>query len=61
MEIPEGFQLSEACTLNSREQYSIRLKSLYRLKQFGLCGTIDLMNILLKEGYKMIQYAHVYS
>ena len=35
MKIPEIFQLSEACTLNSREQYSIRLKSLYRLKQFG--------------------------
>ena len=27
----------------------------------GVCGTIGLMNILLKEGYKMIQYAHVYS
>ena len=27
MKIPEGFQLPEACTLNSREQYSIRLKS----------------------------------
>ena len=25
MKIPEGFQLPEACTLNSREQYSIRL------------------------------------
>ena len=52
MKIPEGFQLPEACTLNSQEQYSIRLKSLYRLKQFGRMWYNWLNEYLLKEGYK---------
>ena len=52
MKIPEGFQLPEACTLNSREQYSIRLKSLYRLKQSGRMWYNWLNKYILKEGYK---------
>ena len=52
MKIPEGFQLPEACTLNSQEQYSIRLKSLYRLKQSGRMWYNWLNEYLLKEGYK---------
>ena len=52
MKISEGFQLPEACTLNSREQYSIRLKSLYRLKQSERMRYNWLNEYLLKEGYK---------
>ena len=52
MKIPEGFQLPEACTLNSQEQYSIRLKSLYILKQSGRMWYNWLNEYLLKEGYK---------
>ena len=52
MKIPEGLQLSEACTLNSRKQYSIRLKSLYRLKQSGRVWYNYLNEYLLKEWYK---------
>ena len=52
MKIPEGFQLPEACTLNSQEQYSIRLKSLYRLKHSGRMWYNWLNEYLLKEGYK---------
>ena len=53
MKLPEGFKLPEACTLNSREQYSIRLnKSLYGLKQSGRMWYNRLSEYVLKEGYK---------
>ena len=52
MKLPEGFQLPEAYTLNSQEQYSIRLKSLYRLKHSGRMWYNWLNEYLLKEGYK---------
>jgi ribonuclease HI len=53
MKIPEGFNLPDANSSGSREDYSIKLnKSLYGLKQSGRMWYNRLSEYLLKEGYK---------
>jgi len=53
MKIPEGFNLPDANSSGSRQDYSIKLnKSLYGLKQFGRMWYNRLGEYLLKEGYK---------
>jgi len=53
MKLPEGFNLPEADSLGSREDYSIKLnKSLYGLKQSGRMWYNRLSKYLLREGYK---------
>ena len=53
MKLPKGFNLPEANSLGSREDYSIKLyKSLYGLKQSGRMWYNRLSEYLLREGYK---------
>ena len=53
MKLPEGFNLPEANSSVTQEDYSIKLnKSLYGLKQSGRMWYNRLSEYLLKEGYK---------
>ena len=53
MKIPKGFNLPDANSSGSGEDYSIKLiKSLYGLKQFGHMWYNRLNEYLLKEGYE---------
>ena len=53
MKLPEGFNLPEANSSGTQEDYSIKLnKSLYGLKQSGRMWYNRLSEYLLREGYK---------
>jgi hypothetical protein len=53
MKLPEGFNLPEANSSVTQEDYSIKLnKSLYGLKQSGRMWYNRLSEYLLREGYK---------
>jgi len=61
MKLPEGFNLPEADSLGSREDYSIKLnKSLYGLKQSGRMWYNRLSKYLLREGYKKWLHLFIY-
>ena len=52
MKIPEEYKMPETYNSTSRSMYSIKLRSLYGLKQFGCMWYNHLNEYLLKEGFE---------